>query len=303
MSVHALRFYEQEGPFVNAVRRGPGGRRIYCQDDVEWLNVCIILRASGMPLTVLRRYADLVREGAGNAEERLALMREHQERVTAQIGSLTESLDLIRFKVGVYEFLVSQGDAAVRQCHGPSLPPGEARTPGLRHEAMVEYPAPRTFAPRSPHRNASPSIGGSASSEGLAESRFFADGFTGKNTLLAQTAGRWTRLGVEPFHRRDGASRRHWRSLIKSTERQLVPAEHRPGMLTDLEDYLFERTTGPIGAYFTLLVCGCYRAIRTGSEALTRDLLDHVRLDEASEQARHQLPGSAPSRPARGAAS
>lgn len=119
LSVHALRFYEQEGLFVEAVRRGPGGRRVYRQDDVDWLTVCIILRASGMPLTVLRRYTDLVRQGAGNAEERLALMREHQERVTTQIARLTESLDLIRFKVGVYEDLVEQGDAAVEQCHGP----------------------------------------------------------------------------------------------------------------------------------------------------------------------------------------
>ncbi|MFI6893857.1 MerR family transcriptional regulator [Streptomyces sp. NPDC050256] len=120
LSVHALRFYEQEGLFVNAVRRGSGGRRVYDQDDVDWLTVCIILRASGMPLNVLRRYTDLVRDGAGNAEERLALMREHQERVTAQIGRLTESLDLIRFKVGVYEDLVDQGDATVEQCHGPA---------------------------------------------------------------------------------------------------------------------------------------------------------------------------------------
>ncbi|WP_328948969.1 MerR family transcriptional regulator [Streptomyces sp. NBC_00184] len=121
LSIHALRFYEQEGLFVNAVRRGAGGRRVYDQDDVDWLTVCIILRASGMPLTVLRRYTDLVREGGDNAEERLTLMREHQERVTSQISRLTESLDLIKFKVGVYEDLVDQGDAAAEQCHGSSL--------------------------------------------------------------------------------------------------------------------------------------------------------------------------------------
>ena len=66
-------------------------------------------------------------------------------------------------------------------------------------------------------------------------------------------------------------------------------AEHRPGTLDGLSDYLFERTTGHIGSYFTLLVRGCYRAIRTGVEALNRDVLDGVRLDEASEQARQQL--------------
>lgn len=138
LSVHALRFYEREGLFVNPVRRGPGGRRVYSRDDVDWLTVCIILRASGMPLPALSRYADLVREGAGNEEERLALMRAHQAHVTTQIGRLTESLDLIRFKVGVYEDLVDQGDAATHQCHAPAPSADEERTPLLRHEAVVE---------------------------------------------------------------------------------------------------------------------------------------------------------------------
>ncbi|WP_327034136.1 MerR family transcriptional regulator [Micromonospora ureilytica] len=108
LSVHALRFYEQQGVFVSPVRRGPGGRRSYTEDDVDWLHVCIILRASGMPLPVLRRYADLVREGAGNEEERLALLREHHGQVTTQLGRLTQCLDLITFKVGVYEDLLDQ---------------------------------------------------------------------------------------------------------------------------------------------------------------------------------------------------
>lgn len=138
LSVHALRFYEREGLFVNPVRRGPGGRRVYGQDDIDWLTVCVILRASGMPLPALSRYADLVREGAGNEEERLTLMREHQAHVTTQIGRLTESLDLIRFKVGVYEDLVDQGGAAAHHCHAPSPSADEELTPSLCHETVVE---------------------------------------------------------------------------------------------------------------------------------------------------------------------
>jgi len=129
LSVHALRFYEQEGLFVNPVRRGPGGRRVYCQDDVDWLTVCIILRASGMPLPALRRYTDLAREGAGNAEERLMLLREHEARVTAQIGKLTECLDLIRFKVGVYEDLLDPGSPTDRECHAPPPSADKEQTP------------------------------------------------------------------------------------------------------------------------------------------------------------------------------
>ncbi|WP_430497637.1 MerR family transcriptional regulator [Micromonospora trifolii] len=123
LSVHTLRFYEQEGLFISPVRRGPAGRRSYTQDDVDWLTVCIILRASDMPLPALRRYTDLVREGAGNEEERLALLREHHGRVTTQIGRLTQSLDLITFKVGVYEDLLDQDRPAATPGYRPPRSP------------------------------------------------------------------------------------------------------------------------------------------------------------------------------------
>jgi DNA-binding transcriptional MerR regulator len=108
LSVHALRFYEREGVLAHPIRRGPGGRRVYGEQDVEWLRLCIVLRASGMPLPAMRRYTELVRLGDGNEEERLALLRRHQENVIAQIGRLTECLDLIGYKVGVYEDYLDQ---------------------------------------------------------------------------------------------------------------------------------------------------------------------------------------------------
>jgi DNA-binding transcriptional MerR regulator len=108
LSVHTLRFYEREGILADPIRRGSGGHRLYTEDDVDWLAVCIILRGSGMPLHVLRQYTDLVRQGTGNEKERLALLRKHQDDVTAQIAELTRCLDLIRFKAGVYEDILSQ---------------------------------------------------------------------------------------------------------------------------------------------------------------------------------------------------
>lgn len=103
LSVHALRFYEREGLLVEPVQRAPGGRRRYSAWDMEWLEVCIKLRSSGMPLSAIRRYAELVRDGAGNERHRLALLREHQERITAQIAALTSCLEMITLKVKLYD--------------------------------------------------------------------------------------------------------------------------------------------------------------------------------------------------------
>ena len=107
--------------------------------------------------------------------------------------------------------------------------------------------------------------------------------------MLAQTGRRWPRLELPPFEIASEQGRQHWSGLLKAAERQLVLARARPGMLTGLADYLFERTSGHIGSFITLITRGCVKAIRTGEEKLTAPLLDSVRIDEASEQARRQL--------------
>lgn len=109
LSVHALRFYEREGLLASPVQRGADGRRRYGEDDLEWLELCVKLRASGMPLAALRRYTELVRAGAGNEAGRLAILRAHQDRLTAQIAALNECLETVTFKVRLYEDSVRAG--------------------------------------------------------------------------------------------------------------------------------------------------------------------------------------------------
>ncbi|MEU8360115.1 MerR family transcriptional regulator [Nonomuraea sp. NPDC048882] len=115
LSVHTLRFYEREGLLAHPVRRGAAGHRVYDEDDIGWLGVCIRLRASGMPLTDIRRYTELVRAGQGNEVARLEVLRAHRERVLAQMHDLDECLKLITEKVAVYESRLGLRDGA-REC-------------------------------------------------------------------------------------------------------------------------------------------------------------------------------------------
>ncbi|MCK7622423.1 MerR family transcriptional regulator [Streptomyces sp. RS10V-4] len=112
LSVHALRFYEREGLLIGPVQRTAGGRRRYAPADVDWLLICVKLRESGMPLTDLKRFAELVRQGAGNEAERLHLLDTHQRRVEAQIQALEECRSVIAWKVGVYAEHLARGEAA-----------------------------------------------------------------------------------------------------------------------------------------------------------------------------------------------
>jgi DNA-binding transcriptional MerR regulator len=111
LSVHTLRLYEREGLIADPVRRRDNGHRVYRESDVEWLTYCTKFRASGMPLASIRRLAELVREGPGNEEARLALLREHRQRVIDRIAELNDCLEVITNKVTVYERHVARGTA------------------------------------------------------------------------------------------------------------------------------------------------------------------------------------------------
>jgi DNA-binding transcriptional MerR regulator len=110
LSVHALRYYEREGLMLSQhIPRGTGGHRRYTPMDVKWLVLCNKLRASGMPLAQIRRYAELVREGPGNEQERLDLLQEQQARVEQQLAELKECHRIITRKVGIYQQHLADG--------------------------------------------------------------------------------------------------------------------------------------------------------------------------------------------------
>jgi len=111
LSVHALRFYEREGLLIGEVVRTSGGRRRFSTADVEWLQICVRLRESGMPLAQLQEFATLVRDGPGNEEQRLALLQKHENHVRAQLSALQYCLDIIQLKVTFYQERVANETA------------------------------------------------------------------------------------------------------------------------------------------------------------------------------------------------
>jgi hypothetical protein len=125
---------------------------------------------------------------------------------------------------------------------------------------------------------------------GLAARGLFSEGSSYEDAVIAQTGRRTTKLDMRPFTIDSDTGRREWRQMLLALEQRIVLADKRPGMLADdLPDYLFARSTGHIGSLMTLINRGCQRAVRTGTEDLTRDLMDTVKGDEASEKARKEL--------------
>ncbi|MEV0784677.1 TniB family NTP-binding protein [Streptomyces sp. NPDC050423] len=122
---------------------------------------------------------------------------------------------------------------------------------------------------------------------GLEKRGLFSEGEDYEDAILAQTGRRTTRLGMAPFTIDSEKGRADWRNTLLAIEERVVLADKHPGMIADeLSDYLFARSTGHIGSLMTLINRGCQRAVRTGVERLDKKLLNQVKNDSASEQAR-----------------
>jgi DNA-binding transcriptional MerR regulator len=106
LSQHTLRWYERIG-LLGAIERGADGRRRFSDGDLDWLSLLTKLRATGMPVRDMQRYAELVRSGAGQAE-RLELLKRHREQVRRAIAAQRECLRLLDTKITYYGICLAE---------------------------------------------------------------------------------------------------------------------------------------------------------------------------------------------------
>jgi DNA-binding transcriptional MerR regulator len=101
LSAHTLRYWERAGLLEPVDRNGSGHRR-YAEEDLERITFLTKLRATGMPIREVRRYAELISRGEGTNEERLRLLEAHRKAVLAQLEETAGHLELIDFKINRY---------------------------------------------------------------------------------------------------------------------------------------------------------------------------------------------------------
>ena len=106
LSQHTLRWYERIG-LLDVVGRTADGRRRFSDKDLDWLSLLTKLRDTGMPVKDMRRYAELVRSGAGQAE-RLDLLERHRAEVLRQMAAQRECLKLLDNKIDIYTHQLQQ---------------------------------------------------------------------------------------------------------------------------------------------------------------------------------------------------
>jgi DNA-binding transcriptional MerR regulator len=109
LSEHTLRYYERAG-LLQPVRRQESSRhRRYSADDVARLSTLACLRASGMPLDLMRRYFELVAQGASAAPLQHKLLADQRTVLEERMTGLRAHLDYLDRKIAYWQ-AVEAGD-------------------------------------------------------------------------------------------------------------------------------------------------------------------------------------------------
>lgn len=102
LSIDTLRYYERI-KLVDPPERDAAGRRAYSDEDLAWLGFLTKLRTTGMPIRMMREYAELRRFGDAAAPRRMAILVEQRRSVRDRIAELQSCLDLLDYKIDNYD--------------------------------------------------------------------------------------------------------------------------------------------------------------------------------------------------------
>ena len=107
LTAHTLRYYERIG-LIHPIDREQNTRRCYTADDVGWIDFLLKLRATGMSIRDMQRYAELQRRGDETLPERVEMLKSLRDKVEAHMEEMSEHLKLIYYKIDYYQKVVEE---------------------------------------------------------------------------------------------------------------------------------------------------------------------------------------------------
>jgi DNA-binding transcriptional MerR regulator len=111
LSEHTLRYYER-ARLIRPVRRERSSRhRRYSAEDLGRLHTLACLRAAGMPVDGMRRYFELVDQGATAAPLQYAMLQEQRGVLEQRMRELRGHLEYLDRKIEYWR-AVEAGDAS-----------------------------------------------------------------------------------------------------------------------------------------------------------------------------------------------
>lgn len=114
ISSDTLRYYERIG-LIPPINRNGSGIRDYSEVDLKRVDFIKCMRRAGLPIEVLLEYFKLSEQGDRTIEARKAILKEQRELLMARIAEMQKTLDLLNYKIEMYDNAILQQEKEIIQ--------------------------------------------------------------------------------------------------------------------------------------------------------------------------------------------
>lgn len=101
LGIHTLRYYEKEN--LISPERKENGRRLYSENDVNWIQFIKRLKDTGMPIKEIQKYAAFRATGDSTLTERMEMLIKHRTALNEEIMKLQEHMEKLDSKIDFYQ--------------------------------------------------------------------------------------------------------------------------------------------------------------------------------------------------------
>lgn len=106
LTIDTLRYYEKEALILP--KRNSQNRRVYTEEDLNWMAFILRLKKTGMPIKDIKSYAKLRYQGEETIEQRLDLLYDQQLVLAKQREEIDTHTDFLNKKIATYKKILAQ---------------------------------------------------------------------------------------------------------------------------------------------------------------------------------------------------
>lgn len=107
ISAYTLRYYDDQGLFPD-VTRDDNGKRLFSEASLEWVNLVICLRNTGMSISDIRHFIELCKAGDATISERYDIILTQKKKAETDLEEMQKRLSVICGKEKWYRSLLEK---------------------------------------------------------------------------------------------------------------------------------------------------------------------------------------------------
>lgn len=114
LPISTIRYYDKMG-LIPFLEKNDSGYRIFKDDDIAMLRIIECFKRTGMSISEMQQFVEMVQRGDESLEERYELFKKRKEIVLEEMNELQKQLETIDHKLWYYETAIEAGTEAIHK--------------------------------------------------------------------------------------------------------------------------------------------------------------------------------------------